>query len=65
MTPELARIALAFLDRTDMKGAEVQAYVAVVNALREIMQSQLSDERPAATSLLPRAGNGAEPHPEP
>ena len=65
MTPEIARLALAFLERTDMKGGEVQAFVSVVNALREIVQSQVSDERPAAASLLPRAGNGAEPHPDP
>jgi hypothetical protein len=36
MTPELARIALAFLERADLKGGEIQAFVAVTNALREI-----------------------------
>jgi hypothetical protein len=36
MTPELARLALAFLERCDMKPPEIQAYVAVSNALRAI-----------------------------
>jgi hypothetical protein len=36
MTPELARIALAFLERATFQGGEVQAFLAVTNALREI-----------------------------
>jgi hypothetical protein len=36
MTPELARIALAFLERSTFQGGEVQAFLAVTNALREI-----------------------------
>jgi hypothetical protein len=36
MTPELARIALAFLERSTFEGGEVQAFLAVTNALREI-----------------------------
>jgi len=51
MTPELARIALAFLERSTFQGGEVQAFLAVTNALREI------------ATQVPRA-NGADAHPD-
>jgi hypothetical protein len=55
LTPELARLALAFLERTDLKGAEIQAYMAVTNALRAIafpsprVVSGLADNAPPAS----------------
>ena len=51
MTPEIARIALVFLERATFQGGEVQAFVAVTNALREI------------ATQVPRA-NGADAHPD-
>jgi hypothetical protein len=36
MTPELARAALQFLQRTQLQGGEVPAFVEVVNALNAI-----------------------------
>ena len=48
MTPELARIALAFLERSTFQGGEVRAFLAVTNALREI------------ATQVPRANGAAE-----
>lgn len=36
MTPRQAQIALEFLKRTDLKGAEVSAFMDVAMALRQI-----------------------------
>lgn len=36
MTPEVAKAALIFLSRTDLKGAEVQAFVQVCQVLETL-----------------------------
>lgn len=46
MTPELARLALQFMQRVQLQGAEVPAYVAVVNALEEIANPPPAPESP-------------------
>ncbi len=38
MNPEIAKLALQFLDRVDLKGGEVEAFVAVSQGLHEIMR---------------------------
>ena len=43
MTPELAKAALVFLSRADMKGAEVDAFMQICRALHE-----LANPEPAA-----------------
>jgi len=39
MNPEIAKLALQFLERVDLKGAEVEAFVAVAQGLKEVMMS--------------------------
>ena len=38
MNPEVAKIALQFLERVDLKGAEVDAFAAVVSGLHDIIR---------------------------
>ena len=38
MKKETVQIALLLLQRVDIKGAEVQAYVEVVNALQDMLK---------------------------
>jgi hypothetical protein len=38
MTPEIAQAAIKFLERVELKGIEVPAWVAVRNALDEIVK---------------------------
>lgn len=40
MTPELARAALGFLARCDLKGVEAATLVAVANALKAIEEGR-------------------------
>ena len=49
MTPELAKAALQFLNRTQMAGAEVPAYLQVVQALTEIANPLPTPSQPEAT----------------
>lgn len=39
MTPELIRVALQFLARVDLKGAEAPAFMAVIKALEDLANS--------------------------
>ncbi len=36
MHPELAKVAIAFLERAQLQGAEVPAFMAVMKALQEL-----------------------------
>ena len=38
MNPDIAQIALKFLERVDLKGAEVEAFTAVVQGLQEVIR---------------------------
>ena len=49
MTPELARAALVFLSRCDLKGHEAPTLVAVATALDKIA-NELPPAPPAVTS---------------
>lgn len=40
MRPELAQAALQFLARTELRGAEVDAFLAVVQALKALANPQ-------------------------
>ena len=48
MTPELARAALAFLTRCDLKGGEAPMFMAVATALDQIANGTVLDTAPRA-----------------
>lgn len=43
MSPELARLALIFLGRVDLKGTEAATFLEVVRALEAIVKVQAGD----------------------
>ena len=50
---ELARAAISLLERTELKGAEVQAYIAVNQMLGQIMEGKLEISPPVADCYPP------------
>jgi hypothetical protein len=49
MNKEIARMALQFMQRAQLSGAEVPAFITVMNALNEIAEPKLMAPEPRAT----------------
>jgi len=45
MSPEVARAALEFMKRVELRGAEVDAFIRVVAALQEIATNPAQNQR--------------------
>ena len=52
MSPQIAQAALQFLARTELRGAEVDAFLAVVQALKVLANPQPLPE-PVARTVVP------------
>jgi len=61
VTPELARVALAFLERTRLEGREVDAYGAVRAAL--IQEAQLASPSAGIANGAPTLEKEGPPEP--
>lgn len=55
MTPEIAKAALVFLGRVDLKGSEAPTFLQVCTALDAMANPRPAPEKPAKQKQAPRA----------